>query len=111
VRDLCIGAFPPAGLTAWRYLVAAPSCRASGPLDGRPESGVSQSILWLDAFGLDVRIAILRPVTHSPVPFGSARARARALERLNTGLFIEHDSTTSPEMISLASHGLAGVPE
>src|SRR5690606_10421194 len=54
IRDLCIGAIPPAGLTNWRYLVAAMT--ASGmtiglyPLVQR----LNHPVLLFDALGLSL---------------------------------------------------------
>ncbi len=54
IRDLCIGAIPPAGLTNWRYLVAAIIAAAMTirlyPLVQR----LNQPVLLFDALGLSL---------------------------------------------------------
>src|SRR5690554_4842011 len=54
IRDLCIGAIPPAGLTNWRYLVAA--MIAAGTTIGLYPfvRRLNQPVLLFDALGLSL---------------------------------------------------------
>ncbi|WP_262246718.1 trimeric intracellular cation channel family protein [Parapedobacter soli] len=54
IRDLCIGAIPPAGLTNWRYLVAA-MCAAGATIGLYPfVRRLNRPVLFFDALGLSL---------------------------------------------------------
>ncbi|BFG81014.1 trimeric intracellular cation channel family protein [Paraburkholderia terrae] len=52
VRDVCIGAIPPAGLSNWRYLVAALLASVIAILAYAPVRRLRQPVLFFDAIGL-----------------------------------------------------------
>ncbi|MBD0350629.1 MAG: trimeric intracellular cation channel family protein [Flavisolibacter sp.] len=54
IRDLCIGAVPPAGLTNWRYLVVVIAATLMGIGFYRVVNILNQPVLLFDALGLSV---------------------------------------------------------
>ena len=52
VRDVCIGAIPPAGLSNWRYLAASLLASAVTILAYAPVRRLRQPVLFFDAIGL-----------------------------------------------------------
>src|SRR6478672_2055618 len=54
IRDLCIGAIPPAGLTNWRYLVMAFAATMISISFYRTVNILNQPVLLFDALGLSV---------------------------------------------------------
>jgi len=54
IRDLCIGAIPPAGLTNWLYLVMAFAATIIGIGFYRTVNILNQPVLLFDALGLSV---------------------------------------------------------
>ena len=52
VRDVCIGAIPPAGLSNWRYLVTSLLASAVAILAYAPVRRLRQPVLFFDAIGL-----------------------------------------------------------
>jgi len=52
VRDVCIGATPPAGLSNWRYLAASLLASAVTILAYAPVRRLRQPVLFFDAIGL-----------------------------------------------------------
>jgi uncharacterized membrane protein YeiH len=52
LRDLCIGAVPPAGLTDWRYLAVALAAAAMTLLTGSLVVRLTQPVILFDSLGL-----------------------------------------------------------
>ncbi|MDR8396565.1 trimeric intracellular cation channel family protein [Paraburkholderia sp. USG1] len=52
VRDVCIGAIPPAGLSNWRYLAASVLASAVAIFAYAPVRRLRQPVLFFDAIGL-----------------------------------------------------------
>ncbi|WP_260433868.1 trimeric intracellular cation channel family protein [Burkholderia sp. Bp8998] len=52
VRDVCIGAIPPAGLSNWRYLAASVLATAVAIFAYAPVRRLRQPVLFFDAIGL-----------------------------------------------------------
>lgn len=52
MRDLCLGAVPPAGLTDWRYLAVAVSASALAMVAGAGVSRLAHPVLFFDSLGL-----------------------------------------------------------